>query len=191
LQQELCQPCAKELQLHDYRSRVGEVPIFSSLRYGPKAGHILLAAKEDGVRKADDLLVAALVNSFRSAVATTGIRPALVPIPHRNKALRKRGRDFVAEIAGRLATREALPLHHIIRHNRKINDQSLMDVASRFGNLAGAMSVTRNCGRPCEVFLVDDLMTTGATLSEAVRALEKEGFHVVAAVTALVALPLR
>ena len=191
LQQELCRTCAKELQLYDYRSRVGEVPIFSSIRYGPKAGHILLAAKEDGVRKADDLLVAALTNSFRSAVATFGIRPALVPIPHSNKALRKRGRDFVGEIAGRLSVKEVVPLRQIIRHNRKVNDQSLMDASSRFGNLSGAMSVIRNCGRPSDVFLVDDLITTGATLGEAVRALEKEGFHVVAAITALVALPLR
>ena len=191
LQQELCRACAKELQLHDYRSRVGEVPIFSSIRYGPKAGHILLAAKEDGVRKADDLLVAALANSFRSAVATLAIRPALVPIPHSKKALRKRGRDFVAEISGRLSMNEAIPLRQIIRHNRKVNDQSVMDASSRFGNLSGAISVIRNCGRPCEVFLVDDLITTGATLGEAVRALKVEGFHVLAAVTALVALPLR
>jgi predicted amidophosphoribosyltransferase len=191
LHQNLCGTCAKEIQFHDYRSRVGEVPIFSSIRYGPKVGHILLAAKEDGVRKADDLLVAALTNSFRAAVAGFGIRPPLVPIPHSRKALRKRGRDFVAEIAGRVSINEALPLRQIIRHNRRVNDQSLMDSTSRFGNLYGAMSVTRACGRPCAVILVDDLITTGATLGEAVRALEKEGFSVVAAITALVALPLR
>jgi predicted amidophosphoribosyltransferase len=191
LHQNLCGTCAKEIQFHDYRSRVGEVPIFSSIRYGPKVGHILLAAKEDGVRKADDLLVAALTNSFRTAVAGFGIRPPLVPIPHSRKALRKRGRDFVAEIAGRVSINEALPLRQIIRHNRRVNDQSLMDSTARFGNLYGAMSVTRACGRPCAVILVDDLITTGATLGEAVRALEKEGFSVVAAITALVALPLR
>jgi predicted amidophosphoribosyltransferase len=191
LQVQLCQICSKDLQLHDYRSSLGAVPIFSSIRYGPKAGHILLAAKEDGVRRADDFLVAALANSFRSAVRTLGIRPALIPIPHSNKALRKRGRDFVAEIAERLSKIEAIPVRQIIWHNRKVNDQAAMDASSRLGNLSGAMSVIRNCGRPCEVFLIDDLITTGATLSEAVRALETGGFHVVAAVTALVALPLR
>jgi predicted amidophosphoribosyltransferase len=167
------------------------VPIFSSIRYGPKAGHILLAAKEDGVRKADDLLVAALTYSFRSAVHALGIRPALIPIPHSNQALRKRGRDFVAAIARRLSEIESIPVRQIIRHNRKVNDQASMDAFSRIGNLSGAMSVIRNCGRPCEVFLIDDLITTGATLGEAVRVLETGGFHVVAAVTALVALPLR
>lgn len=191
LQEQLCQACSKEFQFHDYRSTVGIVPIFSSIRYGPKAGHVLLAGKEDGVKKADDLLVRALTYSFRSAARTLGIRPALIPIPHSNQALRKRGRDFVAEIAGRLCVIERIPLRQIIRHNRKVYDQASMDASSRFGNVSGAMSVIRNCGRPCEVILIDDLVTTGATLSEAVRALETAGFHVVAAVTALVALPLR
>lgn len=181
----------KELRLHDFRSQSGSIPVFSSIQYSPKAGHVLLSAKEDGVRLADDVLLAALVHSFHCAVKALDIRPALVPIPHRKQALRRRGRNFVGEITDRLAHMEALPVRNIIRHNRRVRDQSLLDAASRLGNLSGAMSVTRQCGRPCEVFVVDDLITTGATLGEAVRTLEKGGFHVVAAVTALVALPLR
>jgi len=150
-----------------------------------------LAAKEDGVQKADDILFAALAHSLRSAFHASEIRPALVPIPHSRQALRRRGRNFVGEITNRLAAMEGLPVRNIIRHNRKVSDQSLLDATSRFGNLSGAMSVTRQCGRPCEVFVVDDLITTGASLGEAVRTLEKGGFRVVAAVTALVALPLR
>lgn len=191
LHQEICESCSRELQFRDYRSQVGGVPVFSTIRYSLKAGHILLAAKEDSVRKADDLLADALSLSLRRAMKSCGIRPTLVPIPHAKKAVRKRGRNFVGEITGQIAMREALPTRQIIRHNRKVNDQSLLDASSRLGNLSGAMGVIRRCGRPCEVFLVDDLITTGATLAEAVRTLEKAGFHVVAAVTALVALPLR
>lgn len=191
LHYELCSTCSKELRLHDFRSQVGEVPVFSSIRYNSRAGRILLAAKEDGVRKADDILLTALTHSFRSAVNALGVRPAIVPIPHSRQALRRRGRNFVGQITTRLSAMETLPVRDIIRHNREVNDQSLLDASSRFGNLSGAMSVIRQCGRPCEVFLVDDLITTGATLGEAVRTLENGGFHVVAAVTALVALPLR
>lgn len=191
LHHELCRSCSRELEFHEFRSYVGKVPVFSSIRYGSKASHILLAAKEDGVRKADDILVAALGHSYRLALRAVGIRPVLIPIPHSRKALRKRGRDFVGEITDRLAMREGVPIRPIIQHNRKVNDQSLLDASSRFRNLSDAMSVIRPCGRPCEVFLVDDLITTGATLGEAVRTLEKARFHVVAAVTALVALPLR
>ena len=189
--QELCAECAKDLRLGDYRSRIGSVPVFSSIPYGPKVGHVLLAAKEDGVRRADDILVDALRHSLRMSALTCAMRPLLVPIPHSKKAIRMRGRDFVAEITHRLSRIESLPMRHLIRHNRKVGDQTLLCATERRENLSGAMSVAQRRGLACEVLLVDDLMTTGATLAEAVRTLEKTEFRVVGAVTALVALPLR
>ena len=48
-----------------------------------------------------------------------------------------------------------------------------------------------HAGRGRDVILVDDLVTTGATLSEANRVLKIAGFAVVGAITACVALPLR
>lgn len=188
---EICNACSLELKIRDYRTHAGKVPVFSSIKYGSKPGRILLAAKEDGVRRADQLISDALRNSLRTAIKTVGIRPTLIPVPHSKKALRKRGRNFVAEIAGHLAAQENLPIRQVIGHNRKVRDQSQLDAHSRKGNLSGSMSVVRPCGHPCEVFLIDDLITTGTTLGEAVRTLEKGGFRVVAAVTAFVALPLR
>lgn len=190
-QQIVCLQCTFEYRLRDLRTHVGTVPVFSSIAYGTKASRLLLAAKEDGIRTADDILVAALQHSFHMAVLSTGIRPALVPIPHSKEASRKRGRDFVAEITRRLSHLEGVPMRQVIRHHRKVADQSTLGANLRFGNVAGAMEVACNCVRASEVFLVDDVMTTGATLGEAVRTLEKAGFHVLAAVTALVALPLR
>ncbi len=97
----------------------------------------------------------------------------------------------MAEIAGQIAAQENLPIRQVIGHNRKVRDQSQLDAHSRIGNLSGSMSVVRPLARPCEVFLIDDLITTGATIGEAVRTLEIGGFRVLAAVTAFVALPLR
>lgn len=189
--QELCGNCSTEIRLKLIRSQLGKVPVFSSIHYGTVASHVLLAAKEDGVQKANELLVAALRHSLQMAVRTLKFRPALVPVPHSNQASRRRGRNFVGDMTKCLAATEGLPVRDILRHNRKVKDQSLLDSAARSGNLSGAMSVIDQCGRTCEVIVVDDLITSGATLGEAVRSLEMSGFHVVAAVTALVALPLR
>jgi predicted amidophosphoribosyltransferase len=57
------------------------------------------------------------------------------------------------------------------------------------------MEINRNklprLGVDTDVILVDDLLTTGATLLEARRALEVRGIRVIAAITACLSPPLR
>jgi predicted amidophosphoribosyltransferase len=72
-----------------------------------------------------------------------------------------------------------------------VKDQTLLDASARYKNLEGALTLKKLPVRVQEVFLIDDLVTTGATLNEAVKTLEMGGFRVVGAVTALVSLPLR
>jgi predicted amidophosphoribosyltransferase len=69
-----------------------------------------------------------------------------------------------------------------LRHVRRVHDQSDLDADQRATNLAGALAVRRSFagvirGRP--VVVVDDIVTTGATVSEAARALTAEGARVV------------
>lgn len=191
LNADLCSRCKNLFHLINYQSKVGSVPVFSSVNYNPVARRILLAAKEDGVHAADDLLVSALHHSFLSAISVTGKHPILVPIPSSAKAVRKRGRDFVLEISQRLSGLVGLPTRNLLHHNRSVRDQSLLDASARFKNLDGAITLTRPPTRLHGIILIDDLVTTGATLNEAVRTLEMSGFRVAGAVTALVSLPLR
>lgn len=170
---------------------IGRVTVHSAVNYNAVTRRILLAAKEDGVRSADDLIVSALHHSLLSAMRNTGNQPVLVPIPSAPRAVRIRGRDFVQEISKRLSPLVGLPVQNLLRHNRIVNDQSRLDALGRFKNLDGAITLTKRPIRVHEVFLIDDLVTTGATLNEAVRTLEVSGFRVVGAVTALVSLPLR
>jgi predicted amidophosphoribosyltransferase len=72
-----------------------------------------------------------------------------------------------------------------LRHARPLSDQAGLDAAARARNLGGAMSVrpgwqSRLRGGP--VLLVDDVVTSGATLLEARRALAGAGVQVAGAV---------
>lgn len=66
----------------------------------------------------------------------------------------------------------------VLAPTRVTRDQSALDAAQRASNLAGAMTVRerhRSALRGAVCIVVDDLVTTGATLTEAARALQAAG----------------
>lgn len=187
----MCSLCESSYESRDFLTRVGATPTFSAVAYNSVARRILLASKEDGVRSADELIVRALEYSIHHALVRTGKTPVLVPIPSSPQAVRKRGRDYLGEISKRVSGLVDLPTQSLLQHTRRVKDQTLLDASARFRNLEGALVLRKRPIRIHEVFLIDDLVTTGATLSEAVKTLEMSGFQVLGAVTALVSLPLR
>jgi len=191
LGESLCSPCKTSYELHDFLTRVGAALTFSAVAYNSVARQILLASKEDGVRSADELIVRALEFSLRHALRKTGKTPVLVPIPSSPQAVRKRGRDYLGEISKRVSDLVDLPTQSLLQHTRRVKDQTLLGASARYKNLEGALVLKKRPIGIHEVFLIDDLVTTGATLNEAVKTLEMSGFRVVGAVTALVSLPLR
>jgi predicted amidophosphoribosyltransferase len=113
----------------------------------------------------------------------------LIPIPSRPSVARLRGRQFILELSRQLTASTHLPTFENLTHTRKVRDQSSLDAKARIENLAGSMKAMRYLSG--KAILIDDLVTTGATLAEAARALREQGIEVVAAVTACVAEPLR
>jgi predicted amidophosphoribosyltransferase len=72
-----------------------------------------------------------------------------------------------------------------------VRDQSGLHLQERWNNLEGAFVVTNKQQALGKALLIDDLVTTGATLVEAARAMRYAGIEVVGAVTAAIAQPLR
>ena len=187
----LCQQCLLSWKFSDYQTRVNAMPIFSSILYSRVAANILLASKEDGIKEADDLLAEAMRHSLVHAIEGFDVCPILIPIPSTPRAIRRRGRNFLVDITDRVGALEKLQVRNLLQHNRKVEDQSGLNARARSENLSGALTLLSRAGRGREVLLIDDLVTTGASLNEANRVLKIGGFVVLGAVTACVALPLR
>lgn len=103
----------------------------------------------------------------------------LVPVPSSRQAVRARGHDPARRIALAAAgelRRTGTPARvlAVLRQRRAVADQSGLNSRQRLENLAGALEVAAGGERLLadggRIVLVDDLMTTGASLTEAARA---------------------
>ncbi|MFA0838543.1 ComF family protein [Streptomyces rochei] len=103
----------------------------------------------------------------------------LVPVPSARRAVRARGHDPVRRLALAAAaelrrTGTSVRVRAVLRQRHAVADQSDLDARQRSENLAGALAVVPGGGRLLcaggPVVLVDDLVTTGASLTEAARA---------------------
>jgi predicted amidophosphoribosyltransferase len=183
---------------HIYRtqitSRVNTFPVYSAVEYSSVAARVLLSSKESGLLDADQLIVQALTHTLNYMYGEIGIAD-LVSVPSRKMATRRRGRDFISSHTLVLAKSHSLPsvrIGPLLRHIRSVKDQSSLNAIERRSNLDGSFECMRKAERPgSPVIIVDDVITTGATLREAGRALHEGGFTVIGAITACVAKPLR
>ncbi len=97
---------------------------------------------------------------------------ALLPLPLHRERLRRRGYDQALELARPLAQSLRLPLADgLLQRSKPTSAQSRLDAAARTRNLRGAFRVVAGASMPAHIVLVDDVMTTGATLHAAARSL--------------------
>lgn len=179
--QVLCPGCRQTLRTPPARVVPAvdtHAPVFALGPYDDVRQAVILAMKER-----QNLAVRSFLGRVLQAGVTTlqarGELPAavtLVPAPTRPRNARLRGGDHVTDCAR--AT--GLPVSAVLAHGR-VRDSVGLDAAARRRNLAGGVKLTRVPVGP--VVLVDDVVTTGATLAAAAEVLASARVRVVACVT--------
>ncbi len=186
----ICSTCRLEWHPHVYPTLISTMPVHSGVIYSKTASKILLSAKENGLKAADELIIKAIHHVLSQAnLSNHEIR--LVPIPSSRSARRRRGRNFMVDIAQGVGELSGYRISDSLELVRKVRDQSGLHADARAENLRGAFGVKAGSYPRGDLVLIDDVVTTGSTLREAVRALTCQGFSVLASVTACVAQPLR
>ena len=125
-----------------------------------------------------DLAAGRLLAQLALDAFTACDRPdALLAIPLHRARLRARGYDQALELARPLARALRIPLRHdALFRLRATAPQSRLDAPQRRRNLRDAFSIAEGAkALPAHVVLVDDVMTTGATLHAAAKTLRRAG----------------
>ncbi|MDQ4127465.1 MAG: ComF family protein [Actinomycetota bacterium] len=130
------------------------------LRYEGVGKKVVHALKYRGYTRVVERLAAPLI----VGVLGDGARfDAVVPVPLHRSRLRKRGFNQAELLAGGVARKINAPLSDTLEVVRSTRDQVELSAAGRRANVAGAFAARgRVAGR---ILLVDDVFTTGATMS--------------------------
>ncbi|SFO93469.1 Predicted amidophosphoribosyltransferases [Geodermatophilus dictyosporus] len=180
---ELCRRCARLLARPHVatprRVPAGLPPVVAAGAYAGPVRAAVIAFKERGRAALAGPLGTALALAVAAGAAVLPGRPVLlVPVPPSRASLRSRGRDHVRELAG-VAVAElsaagvAAGVVPLLARAGRVRDSAGLSVADRRANLAGTFVPRRRPAVPpgAVLVLVDDVLTSGATLTEAAATL--------------------
>ncbi len=156
--------------------------------YDGAVGESIRLLKFNGRRRLAQPL-AAMMAGFAEAELDQEHFDVLVPVPLHRVRLRSRGFNQSALLAQSLADPMGLPVSEALARVRPTRVQSLLNDTERPANIVGAFGVSP--GHPfknASVLLIDDVVTTGSTVSECAAALRRAGAREVCVLAAALAV---
>lgn len=170
----LCPRCGRPRDIQRPLPGIGIV--YAGTDYDGAVRQAIVRYKERDRRDlTGDLAELLLLPVDRACVGTR----VLVPVPSTRAAVRSRGGDHLIRLVRRAAGDRTIV--EALRVGRRIADTSGLGLRERRENIAGAFMAGPAPRPGFPVVLVDDIVTTGASLQEAARALSAQGWLVLGA----------
>src|SRR5438094_9657393 len=109
----------------------------------------------------------------------------IVPVPLHATRLRARGFNQASLLAALFSAQTSISYKTLLERIRYTTTQTALERSERMENLHNAFRLRKNADvRGLRVLLIDDVLTTGSTLSECARVLKRAGALSVLAATA-------
>jgi ComF family protein len=174
--QPLCRECLCGLRWLSYEQPAAGagLPVWAAVSYEGSARALVRALKFRGAVALVDTMAAHM-----AANAPPGLLEgrSLVPVPLHRSRRRRRGFNQAEEIAAALSRRSGLPVANCLE--RSVGGARASQVGKgrdeRLDALDGLIRVRPDAPVPLRALLVDDVVTTGATLAACAAALEAAG----------------
>ena len=148
----------------------------AALVYDEASRRLVLDLKYAGRRDGLAVMATWMVQAGAELIEDADV---LVPVPLHYRRLVSRGYNQSGWLAGAVSKRTGVPMRvDILRRTRATRSQGGLSARARRRNVAGAFDVRKGKAEALEgrnVLLVDDVLTTGATLAGCTRALKKAG----------------
>jgi ComF family protein len=155
------------------------VELFAPLAYEGPARAMVRALKFRGATLAADAMAAQIVAGAPASALDRGV---LVPVPLHPARLRRRGFNQAERLATAVGRRTGLPVVDCLGRGGPTRTQMGRDRAERLSAVHGTVRLDPNAAAPRRAILVDDVVTTGATLAACAAALRAAGAREVTAV---------
>jgi ComF family protein len=134
----------------------------------------LAALKYSGASRLAPTLAGAATPALTRLLEVSGAA-ALVPVPVHRERQRVRGYNQAALIGHELAGTASQPFADVLERTRPTTKQHRLDRAARLANLRGAFAMRAGASVPAKVIVVDDIITTNATLEACASVLVAAG----------------
>lgn len=152
--------------------------VVSAFRHEGVARRCLQRLKYGGARRLADPLARAALPAFDDLLAVSG--PAiLVPVPVHVSRARERGYNQALLLAGALGAARQLPVVELLTRPRATQRQHALDRTARLANLRSAFAASARRAQPGRVIVVDDILTSGATMEACASVLRQAGVRLV------------
>jgi ComF family protein len=168
----LCPACRLELRWLDRAVEMAGLTVFAPVAYEGPARALVHALKFRGATLAARTMAAQIAAGAPEGVLMRG---ALIPVPLHPRRLRRRGFNQAGLLAGALGERTGLRVADCLRRNGSARTQVGRDRTERLTGVDGAIAVHAGSSLPRRAIVVDDVVTTGATLSACAGALRAVG----------------
>ena len=178
----VCARCALPLHVSDHQQRLcgscQQSPppyafVYRFADYAPPLDRLIQQLKFNQKLHLARLLGTLMASDIQQLALA--LPDVLLPVPLHKQRLQQRGYNQAVEVARILATtlQVELDIHSCVRHT-STREQTGLSAKQRKINIKGAFHV-RNAMQDKHVAIVDDVMTTGSTVSEISHALLKQG----------------